>query len=497
MSVKTTAIAGVAVFLAIVMITSGSPASSQTSEPSFDLLPNERPWRPIPEVSDPLDCTDQAAQPALKNVFISKWSPDSNRLAVARVITIPSHKTITGYEEDPVISVVDVRSGEVRELGQGNRPEWSGSGTFLSFWRDDGYLHVLQGDKRVGHIEVSHPDVRWVGDVLYYWYAEELRTWDHGVTRTESRVANEVVPRYPRDNAFFSADGERFTITRYATDGTTERYIGVTATGEVARLDDSDITYTEWAPRGQTLLMRSQEQIALREGDGTVKSALIASLPGPVHGWSSNGGLLLGILSPNAPGAASYDRFAVWDGVEVGSYATLPNVIGARAFSPDGRYFTGVSRTGLQDTQLELYRCGTTIAQPARANTTSRSRAQFIETDGQRFVRPAPGMVVQFVQGRHTGVDVSAPFGSLLFASDDGTVNAVGWVPVGGTRVCVMHADTLESCSYHTSLSLVAIGDKVVRGQAIALVGMTGQTGGPHVHWEVRQNGRFVNPLEQ
>jgi hypothetical protein len=489
-------VACVALFVAIVMATSGSPASSRTSELSFGPLPNDQAWLPVPEVSDPLACTDRARLPALENVFISKWSADSKMLAVARVITIPSFKTITGYEEDPVISVVDVGRGEVRELGQGNRPEWSGSGTFLSFWRDDGYLHVLQGDKRVGHLEVSHPDVRWVGDVLYYWYAEEIRTWDRGVTRTQSRVANEIVPRYPADNAFFSADGERFTITRYSTNGTTERYIGVTATGEVATLDASDITYTEWAPRGQTLLMRSQDQIALLERDGTVKRALLSSLPGPVHSWSSDGRLLLGSLSPNEPAGVTFDRFAVWDAAEVGSFATLPNVVGARTFSPDGRSFTGVSRTGPHGTQLELYRCGTGYpVQPARADTTSRSRVQFVEIERHRFVRPTTGMVVQFVQGGHTGVDVSAPFGSLLFASDDGIVNAVGWVPVGGRRVCVMHEGGLESCGYHTSLSLVVIGDAVVRGQAIALVGMTGQTTGPHVHWEVRQNGRFVDPF--
>jgi murein DD-endopeptidase MepM/ murein hydrolase activator NlpD len=491
-------VACVAVFVAIVLATSSSPASSRTSEPSYGLPPDDRASPSNPTSNDPLECTDPRQVPLLENVLVSKWSPDSNMLAVARVITIPSYKTITGYEEDPVMSVVDIRSGQVRELGQGNRPEWSGSGTFLSFWRDDGYLHILQGDKRVGHIEVSHPDVRWVGDVLYYWYAEEIRTWDRGVTRTESRVANDLVPRYPRDNAFFSADGERFTITRYATDGTTERYIGVTATGETATLEDSDVTYTEWSPRGQTLLMRSQDQIALRERDGTVKSALLASLPGPVHGWSSDGRLLLGTLTPNTPTAKTFDRFAVWDGADVGSFATLPNVFGARTFSPDGRYFTGVSRTDLHGTQLELYRCGTGLpVEPARADTTSRSRAQFVETDGQRFVRPVAGMVVQFVQGRHTGVDVSAPFGSLIFAADDGVVNAVGWVPVGGRRVCVMHAEGLESCAYHTSLSLVAVGDAVVRGQTIGLVGMTGQTGGPHVHWEVRQNGRIVDPLAQ
>jgi hypothetical protein len=491
---------GFAIFVAILVITVGSTASSSSpvNEPSYVPLPDDQAPRSIAAQVAPLDCTYAVQIPALENVLVSKWSPQSSMLALARVITIPSLKTITGYEEDPVMSVVDIRSGKVRELGQGNRPEWSSSGTFLSFWRDDGYLHILQGDKRVGHLEVSHPDVRWVGDVLYYWYAEEIRTWDRGVTRTESRVANVIVPRYPRDNAFFSADGERFTITRYATDGTTERYIGVTATGDVATLDDADITYTEWSPRGQTLLMRSQDRVALRERDGTTKGALLASLPGPVHGWSSDGRLLLGDLTPNAPAVTTFDRFTVWDGAAVGATATLPNIIGAREFSPDGRHFTGVSRTGLHGTRLEVYRCGTGPEVPvARADTTSRSRASFTETDGQRFVRPAAGMVVQFLQGRHTGVDVSAPFGSLLFASDDGIVNAVGWVPVGGRRVCVMDAHGLESCGYHTSLSLVALGDTVVRGQAIALVGMTGQTSGPHVHWEVRQNGRFIDPLVQ
>jgi hypothetical protein len=490
-----------AVVVVALAVTLGSPsqASSPTNEPLNVRLPNERARVPQAVSGDPLDCADPVQIPPLDDVIVAKWSPDSSSIAVARVIIIPSRVTVTGYEEDPVVSILDLRSNAVRELGQGHRPEWSGSGTFLSVWKNDGYLHVVQDDRRVGHLEVSHPDVRWVDDVLYYWYAEEIRTWDRGVTRTVSRVSNDLVPRYPRDNAFFSADGERFSLTRYATDGTTERYIGATATGEVATLDENDITYTEWAPRGQTLLMRSGDRLALRDRDGTVTSAPLADLPGPVHGWSSDGRLLLGVLSPNAGAVNTHDRFAVWDGADVGAFATLPNVFGARTFSPDGRHFTGVRRTDLDGTRLEVYRCGARqMSDLARADTAARSRQQQLtESDGRRFVRPAAGMIVQFVQGRHTGVDVSAPFGSLLFAADDGIVNAVGWVPVGGSRVCVMHDGGLESCGYHTSLPLVAIGDQVVRGQAIALVGMTGQTGGPHVHWEARQNGRFVDPLAQ
>ncbi|HEY6202421.1 MAG TPA: M23 family metallopeptidase, partial [Candidatus Limnocylindria bacterium] len=456
---------GTAVFVAIASIACGSPVPTPSSEASNVLPPDDRAWMSIPEPSDPLDCTGHVATAQLDRVVVAKWSADSTRLAVARVIIIPSRFTNTGYEEDPVLSVLDVATNEVREIGQGNKPEWSGTGTFLSFWKNDGYLHILQGDKNVGTLEVSHPDARWVGDVLYYWYAEEIRTWDRGVTQTVSRVANELVPRYPRDDAYFSADGERFSITRYATDGTTERYIGVTATGAMAPLDQPDITYTEWSPRGQTLLMRSQDRVALRDRDGTVRSELLANLPGPVHGWSSDGRLLLGILSPTMPAGNSWDRFWVWDGAADGGFATLPNVFGARTFSPDGRWFTGVSRTGPETTQLELYRCGITIHPAAampRGDTASRSRLQRIASDGHRFVRPVAGMIVQFLQGRHTGVDVAAPYGSLLFAVEDGVVDAVGWVPVGGRRVCVVHEDGLESCAYHTSLSLVAVGDRVV-----------------------------------
>lgn len=68
-------------------------------------------------------------------------------------------------------------------------------------------------------------------------------------------------------------------------------------------------------------------------------------------------------------------------------------------------------------------------------------------------------------------------------------------VPVGGFRVCVMHAASLESCAYHSALAPVKAGERVVRGQPIALVGMTGITTGPHTHWEVKLDGKVVDPL--
>lgn len=112
-------------------------------------------------------------------------------------------------------------------------------------------------------------------------------------------------------------------------------------------------------------------------------------------------------------------------------------------------------------------------------------------------MRPVAGSISQFMQGGHTGVDVAATYGAPITAADAGIVSFVGWAPVGGRAVCVQHGEGLESCYYHTSLAYAAVGDRVERGQPIAAIGMTGQTTGPHVHWEVKLNGRIVDPLSR
>jgi murein DD-endopeptidase MepM/ murein hydrolase activator NlpD len=204
---------------------------------------------------------------------------------------------------------------------------------------------------------------------------------------------------------------------------------------------------------------------------------------------------MFGAMTPTIPGGNAFDRFTVWGEDTV---ATLPNLLGARAFSPDGRYFAGTTRTGLYPTQLEVYRCGSAGSRAdQRADTTARASQARIDGDARHFVRPVSGAITQFLQGSHTGIDVSAPYGSIIVAADDGVVDAAGWVPVGGARVCVQHADGLESCDYHTSLPLVSVGELVVRGQPVALIGMTGVTTAPHVHWEAKRNGMVVDPLKQ
>src|SRR5207237_8318239 len=124
-----------------------------------------------------------------------------------------------------------------------------------------------------------------------------------------------------------------------------------------------------------------------------------------------------------------------------------------------------------------------------RADPPSRSRLGRIEEASRRFVRPVAGAVSQFLQGNHTGVDIAAPYGSIIVAADDGVIDAAGWVQVGGRRVCVQHAEGFESCYYHTSAALVSIGEHVARGQPIALLGTTGPTTGPPAAGGVNDTG--------
>jgi murein DD-endopeptidase MepM/ murein hydrolase activator NlpD len=126
------------------------------------------------------------------------------------------------------------------------------------------------------------------------------------------------------------------------------------------------------------------------------------------------------------------------------------------------------------------------IATPSNASLPARTG---------RLGWPVNGILTQYFWWGHTGVDVAAPYGTTIGASDAGVVVATGWVPVGGLRVCVQHSGGLQTCYYHTGAVFVSPGQTVQRGQAIASIGMTGVTTGPHVHWELKVNGVAANPL--
>ncbi|MXY32267.1 MAG: M23 family metallopeptidase [Gammaproteobacteria bacterium] len=94
----------------------------------------------------------------------------------------------------------------------------------------------------------------------------------------------------------------------------------------------------------------------------------------------------------------------------------------------------------------------------------------------------------------HEGMDISAPAGSPIVATAKGKVTSTGRRSGYGLTVLVEHGFGYETLYGHASQILVRTGQEVERGDVIALVGSTGITTAPHVHYEVRQNGRPIDP---
>lgn len=113
------------------------------------------------------------------------------------------------------------------------------------------------------------------------------------------------------------------------------------------------------------------------------------------------------------------------------------------------------------------------------------------------FVWPVYGWLTQGYRYDHRAVDVAAPIGTLVTAADRGVVIRAGWNNQGyGRFVIIDHNIDYITLYAHLSEILVAEGQVVGQGQAIGRVGSTGNSTGPHLHFEIRDFGRLANPLE-
>lgn len=95
----------------------------------------------------------------------------------------------------------------------------------------------------------------------------------------------------------------------------------------------------------------------------------------------------------------------------------------------------------------------------------------------------------------HSGMDFGADYGTIIQAADSGTVIFAGWYGGYGNAVIIDHGNGLTTLYAHTSEFYVVEGQGVQRGQAIAAVGSTGLSTGPHLHFEVRRDGEPVDPI--
>ncbi|MCX2185780.1 transglycosylase family protein [Streptomyces sp. SKN60] len=100
--------------------------------------------------------------------------------------------------------------------------------------------------------------------------------------------------------------------------------------------------------------------------------------------------------------------------------------------------------------------------------------------------------------GFHTGVDFAVPAGTAVFAVAPGTVISAGWQGAYGNAVVIQHDDGMYSLYAHLSTASLAEGERVTAGQRIGLSGSTGNSTGPHLHFEVRTSNSYaahIDPL--
>ncbi|MDA8083687.1 MAG: M23 family metallopeptidase, partial [Nitrospiraceae bacterium] len=94
----------------------------------------------------------------------------------------------------------------------------------------------------------------------------------------------------------------------------------------------------------------------------------------------------------------------------------------------------------------------------------------------------------------HSGLDIGAEPGSPVKATADGIVSFAGWSGGGGNLVVIEHGFGYSTYYAHNRLLAVKAGQKVRRGEIVSYVGSTGNSTGPHVHYEVWKEGRAIDP---
>ena len=96
----------------------------------------------------------------------------------------------------------------------------------------------------------------------------------------------------------------------------------------------------------------------------------------------------------------------------------------------------------------------------------------------------------------HSGIDIGGDYGDPIYAAQAGTVEYAGWISGYGNAVIINHSGGISTLYGHCQSLEVSTGQSVAQGELIAECGSTGNSTGPHCHFEVRVSGEPVNPLE-
>jgi len=148
---------------------------------------------------------------------------------------------------------------------------------------------------------------------------------------------------------------------------------------------------------------------------------------------------------------------------------------------------------------------GMLVFLPGVAPTEALARLQKVREEENRYVWPLQGRLTSYFGPRnlgmgtssfHRGLDIAAPWGTAVVAARSGTVTFAGWSTQGyGNLVRIRHADGSETWYGHFSSIAVSVGQYVQQGAIVGRVGSTGLSTGPHLHFELHERSRAIDPL--
>jgi len=191
------------------------------------------------------------------------------------------------------------------------------------------------------------------------------------------------------------------------------------------------------------------------------------------------------------------------DGVyhQVGGNDILETVAAAYKVEPAAIIGYPLNELDLNDTQIVagqwlIVPGGTKPYVPRTVVAYSGPIPDDASTGSGIFGWPAAGQITQGYWDRHRALDVGAWNGAPVLAADSGYVVAAGWDDAGyGRMVVIDHGNGFQTVYAHLQVYYLEVGDSVAIGEQIGEVGSTGNSSGPHLHFEMRQNGVQRNPF--
>ena len=140
-----------------------------------------------------------------------------------------------------------------------------------------------------------------------------------------------------------------------------------------------------------------------------------------------------------------------------------------------------------------------TIKEPTKQIERVGTKKRPKTTGSGTFARPTYGSLSSRYGARwgrnHTGIDIVGSYNTPIKAADGGVVTFAGWMSGYGNYVVIDHENGYQTGYGHCASLLVKVGKRVAKGDTIAKMGNTGRSTGTHLHFEVKKNGKYVNPL--